>query len=276
MRCNALYPVAVNRNRTVSIVCLLGLVAQLPAQPAAAADFDCYARQAEAAMRGRKTFLRVDADPKTRAQVRQSRSAKTTPGGSPNPVSASSGLLHHWTGTIFIPGVGVDRAIRMLQDYDHRARYFGELLSDSTLRCRTGDDRFSVAMRLREPAAIDTENDVVWERVAEKRWQSTSYSTKVQEVGGDHNYLLRLNSYWRFAEADGGVYIEAETITLSGRFSSAVRAVGSLLGISPEKSLRKTLDTIRKTVSDSRLQFADLPTGLPSCPVRPALKECSL
>ena len=36
-----------------------------------------------------------------------------------------------------------------------------------------------------------------------------------QPVGDDTGFLWRLNSYWRFEEADGGVYAERQAISLS-------------------------------------------------------------
>jgi hypothetical protein len=211
-------------------------------------EFDRYVQSAEARMKSRK------------AAVQQTRSAKTSAANGSNPHTISGGMIHDWSGSIFLPGVKLDRLLRMLRDYDHRARYFPEILSSAKLLCRSGD-HFRVAMRIHERATIDIENDVLWERIDERHWTSRSYSAKVQEVGGDHKYLLRLNSYWWFTEADGGVYVEAETITLSGQFSAATRALGSLFGISPEKSLKRTLETIRDVMAKPGLQFAE-PNGV--------------
>jgi hypothetical protein len=62
----------------------------------------------------------------------------------------------------------------------------------------------------------------------------------VSEVGKDHGYLRRLNSYWRFAETPKGVFVEAETITLSDEFGSVTRLMGSaLMGIN-RRSLSST------------------------------------
>ena len=77
--------------------------------------------------------------------------------------------------------------------------------------------------------------------------------------------MLRLYSYWRFAQAEKGVYAEGETVTLSGEFGSLTRALGSMVGISPEKSLRHSLDSIRETLLKPGLDFSGLPTGLPEC-----------
>jgi hypothetical protein len=160
----------------------------------------------------------------------------------------------------------------MLQDYDHRARYFPEIISTSKLFCRTGEDRFGFSMRLKEPAVIDTDNDVVWERLDAQNWRCRSYSTKVTEIGKQHNYLLRLNSYWRFVESKQGVTVEAQTITLSGEFGGLMRSIGSMMGINPEKSLRKTLESMRESLLKPGMDFARPPSGMPGCgePVRMA------
>ena len=165
----------------------------------------------------------------------------------------------------------------MLQDYDHRAVYFPETIATSKLLCRTGKDRFRYTMRLKEPAIFVVESDVTWEQPDPRYWRCRSYSTSVQEVGKDHGYLRRLYSYWRFAKADRGVYVEGETITLSDEFGSMARAFGSaLLGINPEKSLKHSLQSMRESILKPGLQIPALPEALPECaaPFRPA--PCAL
>lgn len=243
------------------VACRFAIPAWLPAQqvkPQTAQEYECYVEAAEARMAGRKPLTAAG------SQI------QTVPGNGANPHKISGGMIYDWIGVVFIPGTTVDRAVRMLQDYDHRPRYFPELISSSKLLCRTATDRFGFTMRLKEPAVIDTQNDVVWERLDARHWRCRSYSTKVTEVGKQHNYLLRLNSYWRFAEADQGVTVEAQTITLSGEFSSLMRSLGSMMGINPEKSLRKTLGSMRESLLKPGQDFASPPEGLPDCgpPVR--------
>jgi len=162
----------------------------------------------------------------------------------------------------------------MLQDYDHRARNFPETISTSKLLCLTGTDHFQYSMRMKEPAILDVESDVVWERVGPQRWRCRSLSKRVAEVGKDHGYLRRLYSYWRFAETSGGVAVESETITMSDEFGSMTRMLGSaLMGINPEKSLRHSLTSMRESVLKPGLEIPKPPAGLPACPApvpRPA------
>jgi hypothetical protein len=61
--------------------------------------------------------------------------------------------------------------------------------------------------------------------------------------------MWRLNSYWRFEERDGGVYIECEAISLSrgvpmllsGLMAPIVRQL-------PRESLEKTLTATRRAL----------------------------
>jgi hypothetical protein len=251
-----------------AVTCYFAIPALLPAQqlkPETVRDYECYLHGAEARMATRKAFLMADADPALKAQLLHGDTVQTIPGNGANPHKIQGAMVYDWIGAIFIPGVSLDRAIRMLQDYDHRALYFTEIVGSSKLLCRTGEDRFGYAMRLKEPVAADTENDVVWERVDPHRWRCRSYGIKVQEIGKPHRYLLGLNSYWRLAETDKGVYVEAQTITLSGEFSSFTRALGSMVGLNPEKSLKKTLESMRDSLLKPGLEFAKPPAGLPIC-----------
>jgi hypothetical protein len=153
----------------------------------------------------------------------------------------------------------------MLQDYDHRPQYFPEVIATSKLLCRTGDNHFRFTMRMKEPAVMDVESDVVWQKMDPQRWRCRSYSTQITNVGKDQKYVQRLFTYWRLKETDKGVYIEGESITLSGEFGSFMRTLGSLVGINPEKSLKKTLNSMRETMHKPGMEFALPAAGLPAC-----------
>ena len=258
-------------------LCLMaaGRLTAQPSKPQTQHDFDCYVRAAEARMEARKAFVLADADGALNTQLVRDRSVQTMAANGSNPHKIPGGQLYDWIGAVFIPGTSMEKLIRMLQDYDHRPAYFPETIGSSKLLCRTGEERFGYAMRLKEPAVIDVESDVSWERVDPHRWRCRSYSTKVTEVGKDHGYLRQLDSYWRFAEAGGGVYVESETITLSDEFGAFTRALGSaLMGINPEKSLKHSLAAMRDSVLKPGLQIPPLPEGLPQCPAAARSNGC--
>jgi hypothetical protein len=235
-------------------------------KPQTAHEFECYIQAAEARMEARKAFLLADEDTALNKQLVTEKRVVTIPANGSNPHKLPGGHLYDWHGAVFISGATVERVIRMLQDYDHRPQHFPETISTSRLLCRTGRNRFTYTMRMKEPAVIDVESDVTWEQVDAQRWRCRSYSTKTAEVGKDHGYLRQLYSYWRFAQVEKGVYVEAETITLSDEFGGMTRALGSMLmGINPEKSLKHSLESMRESVLKPGLEIPALPEGLPAC-----------
>jgi hypothetical protein len=252
-----------------------GLAAQL-LKPETAQQFDCYAQAAEARMDARKSFLLADSDTALNQQIVRDRKIQTIEAGGPNPHKLAGGQLYDWIGAVFIPGATLDRLLRMLQDYEHRERYFPETISSSKLLCWNPAGRFQNSMRMREPAILDVSSDVVWERVDPHRWRCRSLSTRVAEAGKDHGYLRRLNSYWRFAETPKGVFVEAETITLSDEFGAMARALGSaLMGINPEKSLKHSLASMRDSVLKRGIEIPKPPEGLPACGAPVARAGCA-
>ncbi len=223
-------------------------------------------------MEARQAFLLADSDPALNRELVDGHRIATVPASGPNPHKVAGGLIFDWIGSVFIPGTTLGRTLLMLQDYDHRAQYFSDVVAASKLLCRRGEGQFQYSMRLKEPAVIDSVNDVVWERAGPQRWRCRSYSTEVRAVGKDKGYLRRLYSYWRFAEVEKGVYVEGETITMSDEFGSMMRTLGSIMGINPEKSLKHSLESMRETLTKPGMQFPGPPTGLPECgePYRPA------
>jgi hypothetical protein len=235
-------------------------------KPETAKQFDCYVQSAEARMDARKAFVLADADPALHEQLVRGQRVRTMDANGPNPHKLSGGQLYDLVGTVFIPGTTLERLVRMLQDYDHRAQYFPETISASKLLCLTGTDHFQYSMRLKEPAILDVASDVVWQRGDPKRWRCRSISTRVAETGKDHGYLRRLNSYWRFAETGEGVFVESETITLSDEFGAMTRMLGSaLLGLNPEKSLKHSLTSMRESALKPGLEIPKSPPDLPPC-----------
>src|SRR3954447_24372829 len=62
------------------------------------------------------------------------------------PIPIPGGLVHHWVGLAFLPGVTLDRAVALLQDYDRHAVVYAPRIARSTLRTRA-DDLFRFHLR---------------------------------------------------------------------------------------------------------------------------------
>jgi hypothetical protein len=73
---------------------------------------------------------------------------------------------------------------------------------------------------------------------------------KEEPVGQGGGYLWRLNSYWRFEERDGGLYIECESISLTRGIPYGLGwVVGPFVTSLPRESLEFTLTTTRNVLA---------------------------
>jgi hypothetical protein len=186
------------------------------------------------------------------AHVSKTSSALPVPGG----------LIHDWKAIVFVPGVSLDEAIALLQDYNHDDDYFAPDVIASKLLSRDGE-KFHVYLRLKRKyvvtAVFDTEYEVRYAKLNPTRAVSQSRSTRIEEIqnagqsneqklapSSDHGFLWRLNSYWRFEQANGGVFIQCEAISLSRDVPEGLGwAVKPFIEQIPRESLRFTLQAAR-------------------------------
>jgi hypothetical protein len=186
--------------------------------------------------------------------------------GAPNCAAVPGGLIHDWTGLVFVRGISLPEALAKLQDYGRDAEYYKPEVLQSKLLERNGDD-FRVFLRLKETEVItvilDTEYDIRYARLDAAHAYSRSYSTRIAEIensgtakeraypaGEDHGFLWRLDSYWHFYEADGGVYIQCRAISLTRDIPTGLGwLVGAFIEKIPAKSLRETLEQTRAALT---------------------------
>ncbi len=227
------------------ILCLAGLCAPAEAAELAqktTAAFDKYVLATEARINGELrpggTFLYVDALPADamkssyeqlkNGEILVEKLETKAPGISSD---VPDGMIHHWVGLIFIPGATLGQIIPIVQDYDHRAELYKPDVTASHLISHQGND-FKFFLRLYQKrfttAVFNTEYTAHWGQVDAKKMYSHSISTKIAEVkdsdhpdgeawpvGQGRGYLWRLNTYWRFEEKDGGVYLQCEALSLT-------------------------------------------------------------
>lgn len=176
-------------------------------------------------------------------------------------VEIPKGIVHHWYGSVFVPGATVDEVLAWEQDYDNHENYFDEV-EDSRLDSHR-DDTFEIFLRLRRKKVIivhyNTEHRVTYESFGDGAVASRSESTRIAEienpgtererekpVGNDRGFLWRLNSYWRFLQAPEGVIVECESISLSRAIPKAIAwMVNAIAGSVPRESLEATLQPLR-------------------------------
>ena len=180
--------------------------------------------------------------------------------------SVPAGLIHAWTGIVFIPGATLRNTLALLQDYDRDEDYYRPDVEKSKLLAHTGDE-FRVFLLLKRTyvitAVFDTEYDVRYTLLDATHAYSESVSTRIVEVenageaqehekpaGDDRGLLWRLNSYWRFYEADGGTYLQCDAISLTRDIPAGLGwMVKPFVEKVPMESLRFTLTATRNAVT---------------------------
>jgi hypothetical protein len=173
-------------------------------------------------------------------------------------IKIPKGLVHHWYGSVLVPGVSVDELLGWIQDYDKHRDYFEEV-EDSRLVSRRGEV-FEIYLRLRRKKVItvhyNTDHVVTYKRWAPDKESSRSEAVRIAELDDpgtdrerekkpgfeDQGYLWRLDSYWRFKQVPEGVIVECESISLSRTIPAAFRwVVKPFITSVPKESLESAL-----------------------------------
>jgi hypothetical protein len=177
-------------------------------------------------------------------------------------IPVPGGIIHHWIGTVFVPGATLGETLAFMQDYDHKTEYFKPDIVRSKILRRDGDDYF-VLLRFYNKkiitTVIDTDQEIHYHVVDSTHAYSRSRTTRVQEVenagrsdeklaaeGHDRGFMWRMNTYWRFEQKDGGTYVECQAISLTRDIPTGLGwMVGSFVTSVPRESLTFTLTTAR-------------------------------
>jgi hypothetical protein len=208
-----------------------------------------------------RDFLWIDQHSDLAAEAKQG--TVIQPLNRQNPLGVADGLVHDWVGTVFIPGVTLEQALAFMQNYDNHKRVFRPEVMDSKTLHHQGDN-YRTYLRLRKHKLItvilNSEHDVRYTRLDAKRAASRSFSTRITEIenpdtpqehemapGDDHGFLWNLNSYWRFEERDGGVWLECEAISLTRDIPFGLGPiVKPIIRDLPRESLEKALEATRR------------------------------
>jgi hypothetical protein len=180
-------------------------------------------------------------------------------------VAVPDGMVHHWVGLVFIPGASLEQTLAVVRDYDHRAELYKPEVTASRTLWHQGDD-YKIFLRLYQKrfttVVFNTEYAVHWGSVDAKKLYSNSISTHVAEVvdpskpdgpeipaGHGNGYLWRLNTYWRFEEKDGGVYVQCEVLSLTRDIPFGLAwLIKPLVTKIPKQSLGGALGRTREVV----------------------------
>jgi hypothetical protein len=181
-------------------------------------------------------------------------------------IEVPGGMIHHWYGAIFVPGVNLEELLEWVQNYADQHRYFSEVV-ESRLLSRE-QDTFTIFLKLRRTKVLtvhyNTEHRVTYQSHGAGKVSSTSEATHIAELedpGTDRerersseqsrDFLWRLNSYWRFQQEDRGVVVECETISLSRAIPTGMAwLVQTFVESVPKESLTAALLPLRRELGN--------------------------
>jgi hypothetical protein len=185
------------------------------------------------------------------------------------PVACPGGMIHHWTGLVFIPRAKLEDVLGVLEDYDRHSVYYAPDVERSNIESREGD-HFRVFLRFRRHKVItvvlDTEHEVQYFHDAAGSAHSRSSAVRIAEVenagksderektpGDDGGFMWRMETWWRMEERDGGVYVQSEVASLTRDIPAALAWMIKpfVTGI-PKETLTFTLEATRKAVEAHR------------------------
>jgi hypothetical protein len=184
-------------------------------------------------------------------------------------IDIPDGIVHHWLGTVFIPGATVDQGLALLQAYDRHGDIYKPAIARSHLIARDGDTfRFFLRFYAKKviTVVLNTEHEARFTRDSPTQAHSRIVSTRIAQVedagtrveheepvGNDDGYLWRLNSYWRVVQRDGGIYVQCETLSLTRSIPLGLKwIIGSFVNSVPRELLSFTLVTTRTALAGGK------------------------
>jgi len=257
---------------TLSIPAGAGAAAAAELKPETVAAWHAYVAAAEARIarelaEGRR-FLVQDFDPGSdRARARllagdvlvSEMSAADAAG---DRIDVPSGMIHHWRGAIFVPGVTLDTLLARLQHPKTEGPHQEDVLALRVLEQQPDHLRLFIKMTRKKIVTVtyNSEHDLRYVRHSPTRASSRSETTKIAElehagtpderekpIGQDRGFLWKLNSYWRYEEVEGGVIVECESISLSRDIPWGIKQIISpIVDRVARQSMSRTLDNLAK------------------------------
>jgi hypothetical protein len=199
-----------------------------------------------------------------------------------NPAKVPGGLIHHWMGAMFLPGLKPDEVLTVTRDYDHYKEYYGPSVVESKTIARDDvNDKFSMLIMNKAffvKTALDADYHSINVRLDRDRYYSTSRTTRVQEIeeygqSGEHRmpegegggYIWKLFSIARLDQRDGGVYVEIEAVALSRDIPAAARFfVDPIVRRVSRYSLLTSLEQTEKALRGNPALLAARRVGIPA------------
>lgn len=262
-------------------------------KPETTAAFERYVRaveeRREKEARNPERFLSVDFRSPEDARALRARLRRgqivAEPAGSDAHPEIPSGRVHHWRGYVFVPGVTVDGLVAAID----AAAASGESWQEDVLRTRLlhrTPEGYVVFLKLRREelvtALYNTEHVVTHARDPQGRLTTRSVSRRIVEIeerdagadrekpiGADRGFLWRMNAWWRYEPAHGGVIVELESVTLSRDVPWGIRPLA-------EPVIRRIArGSMTRTLAAMRSRFQGSSRGRRDSNLRPSAPEAT-
>ena len=212
--------------------------------------FDDYRKAAEAKLDGHPRFP-------SRLQPGQVEIVPTNKVGS---MDVKDGMIHDWTAAIVVPGVTVDKALAVLQNYaEYKNVYRGDVTDSKLLRHDGGLWQIHLRMVKKQifTVVLNGDFDVQYLALGNNRWSILSRSTRIAEMDGDRElpvgtsrgFLWRINAYWLIEPRPEGVYLECRAISLSRAIPFGLGLAQPFLATVPRESLQSTMEATLRALS---------------------------
>jgi hypothetical protein len=235
--------------------------------------WDAYVRRADARMHSwherDRPFLWSDGASDWGQRLRQGE-VLAAPLAGHGTVGVPHGLIHHWTGAIFIPSATLESVLDVIHDYSHYKEFYKPFVVYSQLNAKEdGAQKFTMRWIhhvLFVTAAVETEYEAQEFALDRLRWYDIADATRVQEIAdygqpGEHllppgqgnGFIWRLHGLVRCEQRDGGVYVELEAMVLSRDIPIAFRwLVKPVVERLSRNSLLTSLEQTRAAVEKAR------------------------
>ena len=235
----------------------------------AIAAFDAYVRRVEARLaeqhRSAGHFLAGELNAENRQRLRggellvdrvADKSAEELP----------KALLHHWRGTAFAPGASAADFEQLMRNLPAFPQVYAPQVLTGRVLQRDGEHMLET-MRLQQKhflsVVLDLTSDSNFYHLDPQHAYSISHSTQVREIAEpgtssehpmgpdeEHGYLWRLNAYWTVEEADGGLYMQLESVSLTRSIPVGLGwLVRPFTDSIPRESMEFTLGSTRRALA---------------------------
>jgi len=196
------------------------------------------------------------------------------------PIRIPHGLVHHWVGTIFIPGATLPQTMALMENYPTYPQLFSFGVGRSQVLSQE-KNHSQVQLRMfreaRSPVFYNVDLDDRYSRVDANHGHLRSRSTRIAEladvgkptehelpVGNDRGLLWRLNLDWSCQEENGGVFLQIELIALSRGVPAIIAWLANpYIQSIPQQYLEKVLQAMRSGVAAQTTPHATPPSPSP-------------